>query len=296
MKRTRAVWLGGVVALVVGCATSSTPAPPSSLAPAPSGAPRVASEGAGAGPRDAGRNAAVLDALRSVYLGNIVVERRAPGKVGGSAGAKLIIDGELGNGSEELARRALSSVRTTEGSELAVAGYPTRGDAPRARDRSASFVIDFDTDDVGKVRALVTRDHGERPAMVELTRFVATYIETKNLSRGYDPASVVARRREGDCTEHAVLLAALGRSFGYPARVVHGIVVVDEKGQLLAGMHAWVEWHDGKAWAPADAAIGAEHDPLYVPLQVLEDESVAFGRHLALSASQNIRRVALAPR
>jgi len=286
----------GAFVVVVGCATNPLAAPPSSFAAADSGAGPVPSANVAARPSDAGGRVAVLDALRSVYLGNIAIERKAPGKVGGSVGATLAIDGELGVGSEEIERRGLRSVRTAEGVEIALRGYPTRADAPRARDSAASFVIDFDTDDVGNVRAQAAREHGEKPTMRALTSFVATFVEKKNLARGYDPASVVARRREGDCTEHAVLLAALGRSFGYAARVVHGMVFVDEKGQLLAGMHAWVEWHDGKTWSPADAAVGEEHDPLYLPLQMLEDETPAFGRHLILSASQNIRRVALTPR
>jgi hypothetical protein len=296
MRRRGAATGALLGAFVVGCATNPLPAPPSSFAPADSGARSVASENVAGGPIDAGARGAVHDALHSVYLGNIAIERKAPGKVGGSVGATLTIDGELGVGSEEIERRGLRSVRTAEGVEVSLRGYPTRGDAPRARDSSASFIIDFDTDDVGIVRAQAAREHGERPTMRALTTFVAAFIEKKSLARAYDPASVVARRREGDCTEHAVLLAALGRSFGYAVRVVHGIVFVEENGQLLAGMHAWVEWHDGKVWSPADAAVGEEHDPLYLPLQILEDESPAFGRHLVLSASQNIRRVSLTPR
>ena len=39
-------------------------------------------------------------------------------------------------------------------------------------------------------------------------------------------AAEVARSREGDCTEHAVLLAALARARGIPARVAMGLVYV----------------------------------------------------------------------
>lgn len=92
-----------------------------------------------------------------------------------------------------------------------------------------------------------------------------------------------------------MLLTALGRSFGFAARVVHGFVLVDSNGHLLAAMHAWVEWHDGKKWTLADAAIGEELDPLYLPLQTLEDESPAYARSLVFVATQNIRRVTLTP-
>jgi transglutaminase-like putative cysteine protease len=119
--------------------------------------------------------------------------------------------------------------------------------------------------------------------MNDLAEFVDSFIITKDLLREYDPASVVARRREGDCSEHAVLLAALGRSFGFATRVVHGVVIIDAIEHVAAEGHAWVEWSDGPVWLPADAALPAGLHPIYVPLQILKDESPAYGRHLLLT-------------
>jgi transglutaminase-like putative cysteine protease len=295
MKRAGIVSPAWLVVVVVGCAANPPPSPPpSSVAPASVTPRSIGLAEVPAAPTDAGTTS--VDALRSVVIGHINVERGAPGKVGGSAGAKLTIDGDLGVASAEIQRRGLRSVPTAGGIELSVQGYPVRHDAARARDRSPSFVIDFDTDDVARVKAQAAREHGESPAMRALTRFTGAYVVKKSLARGYDPASVVARRQEGDCTEHAVLLAALGRSFGYAARVVHGVVFVDDKGQLAGGSHAWVEWHDGKGWSVADATIGEEYDPLYLPLQTLENESPAFGRDLLLAVPQAVRRITLTPR
>ena len=63
--------------------------------------------------------------------------------------------------------------------------------------------------------------------------------------------------QEGDCTEHAVLLAALARASGIPARVATGLVYADS----YAGRrdvfipHAWVQaWVDGR-WRGYDAAL-----------------------------------------
>lgn len=289
-------WLLGAV--VVSCAASSPPAPPPAPTASPAAPAVVTPRSSGAAEADAGAAGAGStgsDALRSIVIGYIQVERGAPGKIGGSTGAKLTVDGDLGLASAEIQRRGLRAVPAPGSLELTVRGYPVRRDAPRSRDRSPSFVIDFDTDEVGQVKEAAAREHGEKPAMGTLTRFVGAYVTKKNLARGYDPASVVARRREGDCTEHAVLLTALGRSFGYAVRVVHGIVFVDEKGQLAGGAHAWVEWHDGKGWALADAAIGEEHDPLYLPLHTLEDESPAFAREIFAGGIVAVRRVTLSP-
>ena len=58
----------------------------------------------------------------------------------------------------------------------------------------------------------------------------------------------------GDCGEHAVLLGALLRSQGIPARVTLGLVYVnDKKGYYY---HAWVMAESHGAWVFADPALG----------------------------------------
>jgi transglutaminase-like putative cysteine protease len=58
----------------------------------------------------------------------------------------------------------------------------------------------------------------------------------------------------GDCGEHAVLLGALLRAAGIPARVVLGLVYVESKKAYM--YHAWVMAHAGE-WVFTDAALGA---------------------------------------
>ncbi len=57
--------------------------------------------------------------------------------------------------------------------------------------------------------------------------------------------------RVGDCNEHAVLLAALARAAGIPARVEAGLVYL--KGRFY--YHAWNLLYLGK-WITADALFG----------------------------------------
>ena len=61
----------------------------------------------------------------------------------------------------------------------------------------------------------------------------------------------VLEMRAGDCNEHAVLLAALARAVGLPARVVAGVVYLD--GAFL--YHAWNEVWLGDGWVSVDAAL-----------------------------------------
>jgi transglutaminase-like putative cysteine protease len=63
-------------------------------------------------------------------------------------------------------------------------------------------------------------------------------------------ARAVLRARRGDCNEHAVLLTALARAAGVPARVVAGAVYLDDGFYY----HAWTEMWLG-TWVSADAVF-----------------------------------------
>lgn len=93
-----------------------------------------------------------------------------------------------------------------------------------------------------------------------LRKFVTDYITDKNMDVGFATASEVARRRSGDCSEHGVLLAALARAAGLPARGVSGIVEIPP-GSLMAqgenafGYHMWAQVYIGGQWVDLDAAL-----------------------------------------
>ncbi|MEP6939698.1 MAG: transglutaminase-like domain-containing protein [Rudaea sp.] len=115
--------------------------------------------------------------------------------------------------------------------------------------------------DAKEVVALARRGAGEARSpeaqMQSLENFVRGFIRTKDLSVGYASALEVAKNPEGDCTEHAVLLAALGRALGIPTRVVDGLVYVDQ----YAGSahvfvpHAWAQAYVSGRWRSYDAAL-----------------------------------------
>lgn len=93
--------------------------------------------------------------------------------------------------------------------------------------------------------------------MQALTGFVRGHIRNKSLSVGYASALETARNRNGDCTEHALLLAAMGRAAGVPTRVATGFAYVqDFAGQRKVFVpHAWTQaWVDGR-WRSYDAAL-----------------------------------------
>lgn len=130
-----------------------------------------------------------------------------------------------------------------------------------------------------QVRALADSVHApsKRELAEALRRRVFEHLRDKNLATGFGTASEAARSRAGDCTEHAVLLCALLRARGIPARVVSGLIYADEfaGAKHVFGYHMWTRalldsgagprWVDLDATLPASLAFDATHIALQEP-------------------------------
>ena len=139
-----------------------------------------------------------------------------------------------------------------------------------------SFVIDYETAPVAALRDSVVEQYSANPTNDQLVAFVRATVEPTH-GRGLDIASRVATHKTGDCTEFAVLLAALARSVGLPTRIVVGTVIVRDLRHVGAYGHAWTEIHRDGAWELVDATpIGADAPVSYVPEGLLEDEGPGY--------------------
>lgn len=112
----------------------------------------------------------------------------------------------------------------------------------------------------------------------KLREFVYKFVTSKNLGTGFATASEVCRTAEGDCTEHAVLLAALLRVERIPSRVVSGLIYADAfAGQeSVFGYHMWTQALlivDGKpTWVDLDAVLpaGLTMDAAHIAVQTYD--------------------------
>ena len=129
---------------------------------------------------------------------------------------------------------------------------------PTARDLAATRWLQSDDPTLTELAATTTRGQTrDQPRMLLLERRVRELIQVKSLRIGYASAREALDLGEGDCTEHAVLLAALARAAGIPARVVTGLAYSARFGERrhVFVPHAWViAWVDG-SWRGYDAAL-----------------------------------------
>ena len=87
-----------------------------------------------------------------------------------------------------------------------------------------------------------------------LERYVNRLVTLKDFSTAFATAAEVAENPTGDCTEHAVLLAALARARGIPARLAIGLVYM--QGSEAFGYHMWTEVYIGDRWIAVDGTLG----------------------------------------
>lgn len=89
---------------------------------------------------------------------------------------------------------------------------------------------------------------------LRMESYVHDNLKKKNFSTALATAAEVAESLEGDCTEHACLLAAMCRVKKIPSRVVVGFVYA-ERLEAFGG-HMWTEVFINGKWIPLDATLG----------------------------------------
>lgn len=141
---------------------------------------------------------------------------------------------------------------------------PFEMDASLAPYLKANALLELEDE---KIRELAAGAPAAAGNAVDLARwieeFVRGYIDNKSFGVGFGTAAEVARAREGDCTEHGVLCAALARALGLPSRVVVGLAYLDTsrsdkiEADGVFGYHMWTEvLVAADTWMPIDAALG----------------------------------------
>jgi len=161
---------------------------------------------------------------------------------------------------------ATQSVKTINDrtSEVTVRAIPVRGpldldvaeaDRPTKADSTPSTWIQSDDVRVMTMAGEAAPDKTDTwDVACALERHVRRSIRLKNYSTAMASAAEVAKSLEGDCTEHAMLLAALCRARRIPARVAIGLVYCPADNGFA--YHMWTEAWIEDRWVPLDATLG----------------------------------------
>jgi hypothetical protein len=89
-----------------------------------------------------------------------------------------------------------------------------------------------------------------------IEKWVKNNMKSTNFTEAMATADHVAKTLEGDCTEYAMLTAAMCRAVNVPSRTAIGLVYVDMKKGPVLGYHMWTEvWVRGQ-WLSLDATLG----------------------------------------
>lgn len=126
---------------------------------------------------------------------------------------------------------------------------------------SSNYFINWDNDGVKAHAAAATKGlpatatDWDKAAAVE--RWVNRNMKAFEFSQAMATADNVAKTLNGDCTEYAMLSAAMCRSVGVPSRTVLGLVYAPAKdGKPYLAYHMWFEVFAEGQWLPLDATLG----------------------------------------
>ncbi|TVZ37987.1 transglutaminase superfamily protein [Alteromonadaceae bacterium 2753L.S.0a.02] len=116
--------------------------------------------------------------------------------------------------------------------------------------------------------------------MSRLSSFVHNHMQVEVNFSGYATAYEAFKSRSGDCTENALLLAALGRAAGIPTRVVVGLAYNNDQffgRRYVFVPHAWVQAWTGQRWQSFDAGLEGFTSG-YIALALSNGEQAEFYR------------------
>lgn len=137
------------------------------------------------------------------------------------------------------------------------AGFQSAELRPNSDDGRSGPLINSDDPLVRQLAETAIAKKNDRPRLaLELTKTVHSVVKRNSYSEGFMTAADVARAGAGDCTAHSVLLAAMLRARGIPARVAVGLVYLPTDNQPRMVYHMWTIAYVEDRWLHLDATLG----------------------------------------
>jgi len=155
--------------------------------------------------------------------------------------------------------------------------YPVNTAGKSAYLKSGVFITSDNPQIKQTALSLVGQEKDAYKICKTLENWVYKNITRKTFSVNFANATEVFNSRQGDCTEHAVLLAAMLRAVNIPSKIVVGMTYTDTPKNAFA-YHMWVQAYIGK-WINLDPSnpndsFSPVHIALYEsPLNSLSDKT-----------------------
>lgn len=112
---------------------------------------------------------------------------------------------------------------------------------------ATAFIQSDNAEIIRTAREIIGSERNSWIAAKQIAEWIGREL-TPNYDVGFAPALEILHDRKGDCTEHSVLMVALCRAVGIPARAAVGIMYVDG----FFAYHMWPEVYVGQ-WIGLDA-------------------------------------------
>ncbi len=218
--------------------------------------------------RLAGREAATADvAAPEILIATFVQPDRAIPRVDACVTARLRLRAKKGElpalpsaGAQRVAAANGVATLTIDVNDSLPAPAP---DADDPAYLASSPMVQSEDPQVQKLAQSAVRGAGtDALARAEAMRgSVHRFISSKGLDTAFATAAETARTRTGDCSEHAVLLCAMLRAQGIPARVAVGLVYADTflGHEGIFGWHLWTQGLIDGRWVDLDATLARRY-------------------------------------
>ena len=131
--------------------------------------------------------------------------------------------------------------------------------------RSGPFITS-DSESIQKqANSLVGQEKDAYKIVKTMEKWVSNAITQKDFSVNFANADKIMKTRQGDCTEHSILLASLLRAAGIPSKVVIGLIYTDVPEHSF-GYHMWVKAYIG-TWINLDPSFPSENfSPIHIAM------------------------------
>lgn len=184
----------------------------------------------------------------------------------------------------ERSKRVVTSANSIPKSRLA-GRYESMNAASTQADLAATKLADFRSRALSGVLATIKplRNLPKDELVQEINRTVHALLSFDPLATGAQPASFISRSTQSDSTEHAIMLVALLRANGIPARMALGLKHSPEESAVESSVesatgvnrfvnrfvnHAWVVAQVDGQWISLDPTTGKPTHPGCLALEI----------------------------